>query len=186
MVLAMSEVCALPSTLFASTSEIICISYSQHQSNNQQAHKPEDIITADCLFPGVGAAMQMLNQTGKGEVLRMYIDKDQPFLGICLGLRLLFDSSEENGPVKGLGAIPGTVGHFDSTQGQIVPHIGWNALQPVKDSGILQGIEGHYVYFSEDNKDWISSLCYYGESFVSSVSRGNILVPEKASKLVRG
>ncbi|KAJ4768091.1 Imidazole glycerol phosphate synthase subunit HisF [Rhynchospora pubera] len=149
-------------------------------------HKPEDILTADRLvFPGVGAfgaAMQVLNQTGLGEALRMYIDKDKPFLGICLGLQLLFDSSEENGPVKGLGVIPGTVGRFDSTQGLIVPHIGWNALQPVKDSGILHGIEGHHVYFvhsyralpSEDNKDWISSLCYYGESFVSSVSRGNV------------
>jgi imidazoleglycerol phosphate synthase glutamine amidotransferase subunit HisH len=49
--------------------------------------------------------------------------------------------------VKGLGLIPGTVGRFDSRKGLIVPHIGWNALQPVKDFGILQGVEGHHVYF---------------------------------------
>ncbi|KAF3329042.1 Imidazole glycerol [Carex littledalei] len=152
----------------------------------RDVQKAEDIMSADRLvFPGVGAfgaAMQVLNQNGLGEALRMYIEKDKPFLGICLGLQLLFDSSEENGPVKGLGVIPGMVGRFDSTKGLIVPHIGWNALQPVKDSGILQGIEGHHVYFvhsyralpSDDNKEWISSLCNYGESFVSSVSRGNV------------
>lgn len=65
--------------------------------------------------------------------------------------------------VKGLGVIPGTVGRFDSTKGLIVPHIGWNALQPVKDSGILQGIEGHHVYFVHSYRALpvISTLYYF-------------------------
>ncbi|OAY69898.1 Imidazole glycerol phosphate synthase hisHF, chloroplastic [Ananas comosus] len=77
----------------------------------------------------------------------IYVEKDRRFLGICLGLQLLFESSEENGPVESLGVIPGRVTHFDSSNGLIVPHIGWNAVQITKESGILNGIEGHHVYF---------------------------------------
>ncbi|MED6134714.1 Imidazole glycerol phosphate synthase hisHF, chloroplastic [Stylosanthes scabra] len=112
---------------------------------------PEDILNASRLiFPGVGAfgnAMDVLNKTGMAEALCAYIEKDCPFLGICLGLQLLFESSEENGPVKGLGLIPGTVGRFDSSNGFRVPHIGWNALQITKDSGILDDVGKHHVYF---------------------------------------
>lgn len=148
--------------------------------------KPEDILSAERLvFPGVGAfapAMDFLNRDGMAEALCMYIEKDRPFLGICLGLQLLFESSEENGPVKGLGLIPGVVGRFDSSYGLQVPHIGWNSVHITKDSGILDDIEGHHVYFvhsyrampSVANKDWISSTCNYGDSFISSVTRGNI------------
>lgn len=152
----------------------------------KDVQKPEDILSANRLvFPGVGAfaaAMEVLNKKGMAEALCMYIEKDRPFLGICLGLQLLFESSEENGPVKGLGLIPGVVGRFDSSSGLRVPHIGWNAVQITKDSGILDEIEGQHVYFvhsyrvlpSDTNKDWVSSTCSYGESFVSSISRGNI------------
>ncbi|XP_017700206.1 imidazole glycerol phosphate synthase hisHF, chloroplastic isoform X2 [Phoenix dactylifera] len=152
----------------------------------KDVQKPEDILSANRLvFPGVGAfaaAMEVLNQNGMADALCMYIEKDRPFLGICLGLQLLFESSEENGPVKGLGLIPGVVGRFDSSSGLRVPHIGWNTVQITKDSGILDDIEGQHVYFvhsyrvlpSDANKDWISSTCNYGESFISSITRGNI------------
>lgn len=117
----------------------------------KDVQKPEDILSANRLvFPGVGAfaaAMEVLNKKGMAEALCMYIEKDRPFLGICLGLQLLFESSEENGPVKGLGLIPGVVGRFDSSSGLRVPHIGWNAVQITKDSGILDEIEGQHVYF---------------------------------------
>ncbi|XP_020094365.1 imidazole glycerol phosphate synthase hisHF, chloroplastic isoform X1 [Ananas comosus] len=165
----------------------------------RDVQKPEDILNADRLvFPGVGAfaaAMEVLNQNGMAEALRMYVEKDRPFLGICLGLQLLFESSEENGPVEGLGVIPGRVTRFDSSNGLIVPHIGWNAVQITKESGILNGIEGHHVYFvhsyhampSDANKDWVSSICNYGDSFISSISRGNIHAvqfhPEKSGAI---
>lgn len=164
--------------------------------NIRDVRSPEDILAADRLvFPGVGAfgsAMDVLNRTGMADALREYIRMDRPFLGICLGLQLLFDSSEENGPVSGLGVIPGVVRRFDSSEGLIVPHIGWNALQITKDTQLLQGADGQHVYFvhsyhalpSDANKDWISSTCNYGESFISSISMGNIQAvqfhPEKS------
>jgi len=94
--------------------------------------------------------------------------------------------------VSGLGVIPGVIRRFDSSKGLIVPHIGWNALEITKDTQLLQGADGHHVYFvhsyhalpSDANRDWISSICNYGDSFISSISMGNIQAvqfhPEKS------
>ncbi|PKA63117.1 Imidazole glycerol phosphate synthase hisHF, chloroplastic [Apostasia shenzhenica] len=145
----------------------------------KDVQNPEDIINANHLvFPGVGAfaaAMDVLTSNG-------YIEQDRPFLGICLGLQLLFESSEENGPVVGLGLIPGVVGRFESSNGLRVPHIGWNTVQITKQEGILDDIEDQHVYFvhsyravpSDANKDWVSSTCNYGDNFISSISMGNV------------
>ncbi|GAB4826030.1 Imidazole glycerol phosphate synthase hisHF, chloroplastic [Ancistrocladus abbreviatus] len=152
----------------------------------KDVEKPEDILKANRLiFPGVGAfapAMSVLHQKGMAEALSTYIRDDRPFLGICLGLQLLFESSEENGPVEGLGVIPGIVGRFDSTSGLRVPHIGWNALQIKKDAGILDDVGNCHVYFvhsyravpTDDNREWVSSTCHYGDEFIASIRRGNV------------
>ncbi|GAA0148547.1 lyase [Lithospermum erythrorhizon] len=146
----------------------------------------EDILDAKRLvFPGVGAfapAMDVLNRNGWAEALCTYIDQDRPFLGICLGMQLLFDSSEENGFVEGLGLIPGIVGRFDPSKGFSVPHIGWNAVRTTKDTDILEEIGNRHVYFvhsyralpSDANKEWVSSTCNYGDDFIASVRRGNV------------
>ena len=81
------------------------------------------------IFPGVGAyasAMEVLKRKGLIDPVKEYVQSGRSFLGICLGLQLLFDGSEENDGVEGLGIIPGTVAKFDTSLGLPVPHIGWN------------------------------------------------------------
>lgn len=107
---------------------------------------------------------------------------DKPFFGICLGLQLLFEGSEENGGFEGLGLIAGRVTRFDPAAGLPVPQIGWNSLEQARPNALLQAAAGHRVYFvhsframpSAANADWVLSTTDYGVSFVSSVSRGNV------------
>lgn len=146
----------------------------------------EDIMRAERLiFPGVGAfaaAMDSLTKQGLAEALCDYIRQDRPFLGICLGMQLLFECSEEKGNVKGLGLISGVVGRFDSSQGLKVPHIGWNRLNLKKASNLLKGINGQHVYFvhsyrampSPANKEWLLATCNYDGEFIAAVKKGNV------------
>ena len=146
---------------------------------HHQVTKPEDITKADRLiFPGVGAfgqAMRILSKKGLIEPLKDYLGEGKPFLGICLGLQLLFEGSEESGGCEGLSIIPGQVTRFDPALGLPIPHIGWNDLQQTRPSPLLAPVGNQRVYFvhsyrasaSEKNKEWILSQTQYGEPFVS-------------------
>ena len=111
--------------------------------------------TGECdalLVPGVGSfgdCARQLREAGLWDVIGEWIGADRPYLGICLGYQLLFDSSEESPGVAGLGVIPGRVVHFPRAQGLKIPHMGWNRLEILKPSDrILKGLEEENdVYF---------------------------------------
>ena len=112
---------------------------------------PEVILSADrVVLPGVGAfrdAMDKLTARNLDEVVKTVISRKTPFLGICLGMQLLYDYSEE-GDCEGLGILSGTVKRFPSDMGLKIPQIGWNSLNVKKDSRLLNGAEETpYVYF---------------------------------------
>ena len=152
-----------------------------------------DILAAEKLvFPGVGAfgnMMQTLNAKNYLEPLKAYLGSNRPFLGICLGLQALFETSQEAPGVSGLGFIPGTVKRFDIERS--VPHIGWNGLRVQQPSPIFNGLEGeekfyfvHSYYVAPDDDTVILTLTDYGCEFVSSIQKGNIIAtqfhPEKS------
>ena len=144
---------------------------------------PDDIISAEAVaVPGVGAfrkAMENLEERALAEPLRSYLFEGRPYLGICLGLQMLFTQSLEHGITQGLGIFRGSVERI--TGNVKVPHMGWNRVYP-KGQGeeMFSGIkDGAYFYFdhsyrvmSED--DVAASLTEYGTEFVSAVRAGNI------------
>ncbi len=159
----------------------------------------EDIRRADAIvLPGVGAfgmAMEHILAAGLDTAIIESVKSGKPFLGICLGLQLLFDESEEFGPVKGLGIIPGKVVKFfpdGAPEGVKIPHMGWNGLKKVNAPAVLQDIpDGEYVYFvhsyyvaPDDNEVIATTTEYGGFTFTSSISVGNLYAcqfhPEKS------
>ena len=146
-------------------------------------HKGNDIVQADkIVLPGVGAmapAMAKLRQLGLTETIREVISAGKPFLGICLGLQLLFEKSAEGGNVEGLKVLKGTVNRF--TKGK-VPHMGWNQVnvQPAGQA-MYKGVpNGANVYFCHSyyvvpkDQNIIASVTEYGVPYVSSVAAKNI------------
>lgn len=158
---------------------------------------PADITSAQRLvFPGVGSfgsAIQRLNELGYIEPLLAYLRANRPFLGICLGLQTLFESSEESLGVPGLGIIPGTVGRF-ATPGLSVPQIGWNGVNCRQESCLFDGYQQEKLYFvhsyrampSAANQDFILTTTNYGDEFISGVQKGNVAAfqfhPEKSGE----
>jgi imidazole glycerol phosphate synthase, glutamine amidotransferase subunit len=158
---------------------------------------PEDLERIDAVVvPGVGAfgdCARNLRATGLWEPLREWIAADRPYLGICLGYQLLFESSEETPGVEGLGALAGTVRRFPN-DGLKVPHIGWNRLrlrEPV--DRLYTGLpEDPSVYFVHSfhpvpaDDSIVSATCEYGAPFAASVTRGNLSAvqfhPEKSQR----
>ena len=161
----------------------------------------EDIESAECIvFPGVGRfgeCMEFLNMKGWVGALKAYIAADRPFLGICVGFQVLFESSDESPGVAGLSIVPGIVSRFDTLAGYPVPHMGWNQLRMSKTSEGGVGDLSIYdkrVYFvhsycplaTEANKDWTLTTTDYGRRFISSVQRGKVMGtqfhPEKSGQ----
>ena len=135
------------------------------------------------ILPGVGAfgdAMVNLRRNGWVEWIRESVEDGTPFLGICLGLQLLFSRSEEGDGAEGLGIVPGQVVKFPPSVG-IIPHMGWNQLKIVSGTTLFRGIAGDsYVYFVHsyyvipDRPDVIAATTDYGIDFVSAVATKNI------------
>ncbi len=160
---------------------------------------PKEILNAShIVLPGVGAfkdCMRNLDQYGLIDPLLKSIEAGKPFLGICLGLQLLFEESTEFGVHKGLGVLKGRVVRFPSAgaEGLKVPHMGWNSINKKKESPLMNGItEGEYFYFvhsyyaAPDDAGATLTTTDYGLDFVSSIAKDNITAcqfhPEKSQK----
>lgn len=157
-----------------------------------------DIDRADHLvLPGVGAfpeCMRNLDVLGLIQPIRNFLDSGKPFLGICLGLQLLFDESEEFGVHQGFGIIPGRVRAFARNMGLKIPHMGWNQVSVKRTSPLFDGIaDGTYFYFvhsyyvDPNNVSDVLTETDYGITFTSSVSRQNVFAvqfhPEKSQEV---
>ncbi|MFB6468606.1 imidazole glycerol phosphate synthase subunit HisH [Cytobacillus sp. Hz8] len=160
----------------------------------------EELIKADRLIlPGVGAfkdAMNRLNEAGLSEMIKEFVQTGKPLLGICLGMQLLFEESEEHGLTKGLGLLPGRVVHFPGVtqEGEPykVPHMGWNRLLFHHPSPILQNIEENFVYFVHsyyartNEKEVVIAECQYDVKVPAIVGKKNVFGmqfhPEKSGK----
>ncbi|MBI5237680.1 MAG: imidazole glycerol phosphate synthase subunit HisH [Deltaproteobacteria bacterium] len=160
---------------------------------------PKNLLNAShIVLPGVGAfkdCMRNLDQYGLIDPILRSIEAGKPFLGICLGLQLLFEESTEFGVHKGLGLLKGRVVRFSSVGGVglKVPHMGWNSVMFKKQSPLMKDIpEGEYFYFvhsyyaAPDDPDAALTTTDYGLEFVSSIAKDNITAcqfhPEKSQK----
>lgn len=155
----------------------------------------EQIMAASAvILPGVGAfgdAMQHLNKTGLGEVAKQFAATGKPMLGICLGMQLLFETSEEYGEHQGLGLLGGKVVRF---QGDFkIPHMGWNKLTFLQPSPLFEQLEEGHVYFVHsyhvlvgDQKNLLATGDYYGP-VTAIVNKDNVygmqFHPEKSGEL---
>lgn len=159
---------------------------------------PDQVAAADKLvLPGVGAfrdAIHELERLQLVEPIREHIRRDKPFLGICLGLQLLFDVSFEDGEWKGLGILAGDVVRFPAMPDLKVPHMGWNTLIPTRPIDLLNGIPSdasvyfvHSYYVRPKDESVIAARTSYGIEFTSMISRGNLYAtqfhPEKSQKV---
>lgn len=158
---------------------------------------PAEILAADAVvLPGVGSfdpAVQHLRSRGLEQTIKTVIESGKPFLGICLGLQILFDRSEE-GSEPGLGIIPGTVRHFTPEPGITIPHMGWNQLEYVQSNSPLWGGLGdspwvyfvHSYYVDPIDPSIKAATVHHGSQHVTAaIARDNLMAvqfhPEKSS-----
>ncbi len=156
---------------------------------------PEEILSKDkIILPGVGSfgdAMKAIRERNLEETIKKAIDMKKPFLGICLGLQLLFEESRESPGVPGLGIFPGKIVKIPKSGDIKIPHMGWNSLEILKPSRILKDIgENPYVYFVHSyylettTPGLVSAKTTYGEKLSVAVEDGNVFAtqfhPEKS------
>lgn len=155
---------------------------------------PDTIAAAShVVLPGVGAfkdAMARLRERGLDQALLQAARDGKPILGICLGMQMMFEASEENGYFNGLGLFPGTITRFEN-HGLKIPHMGWNTLQ-TRDCPLFDAGDDPCVYFvhsycmAEVSDDWTAATCEYGQTFTAAICRGNVMAtqfhPEKSGE----
>ena len=166
---------------------------------------PNLIISADSVvLPGVGAfkdCMANLTQLKLVDPIRKFIDGGKPFLGICLGLQVLFEESEEYGPVAGLGVLPGKVMKFANASSETkggppikIPHMGWNNIEVKKKTPLFDKLGGepyfyfvHSYYVVPEDQSMVATVTNYGVEFVSGIQYKNIYAfqfhPEKSQTM---
>ena len=160
--------------------------------------EPEKILNADkVIFPGVGAfgdAMEKINGYGLEPVIHEVVDKGTPFLGICLGLQLMFERSDEAPSVKGLSLLKGEILRIPVGEYVKIPHMGWNSLHFMNNGRLFRGIEeGAYVYFvhsyylKAEDENIVTAVTEYNTCIHASVEKDNIFAcqfhPEKSSSV---
>ena len=154
------------------------------------------IMSSDrVILPGVGAfgvAMKKLWDRNLVSVIRDFVDTGKPFLGICLGLQLIFKESEENPGVEGLGLLDGRIVRIPGGDDLKVPQIGWNNIEVNPSSRLLAGLgDNPYVYFvhsyylQADDPEIVAATTEYGVTIHAAVEKGNVMAtqfhPEKSS-----
>lgn len=157
----------------------------------------KEILSADkIILPGVGAfgdAMENLHRFGLAEVIHEAVRRQIPFLGICLGLHLLFEKSEESPGVKGLGILRGEIRKIPHSAGLKIPHMGWNSLHLQNQGHLFRDIpEDAYVYFVHSyylqaaEPSIVKAVTSYGVQVHASVEQGSVFAcqfhPEKSSR----
>lgn len=162
---------------------------------------PEELRqTKGLILPGVGSfkdAMDILNETGLATFIKEEVNSGTPLLGICLGMQLLFQESEENGLSEGLGLLNGKIikipGVTSTGESYKVPHMGWNELENKNPSPLLKGVEGGHVYFvhsyyvATTDQEVVLASSSYNVEVPAVVGKGNVFGtqfhPEKSSEL---
>jgi imidazole glycerol-phosphate synthase subunit HisH len=154
-------------------------------ATSQLVSTPEQVRESDrLLLPGIGAfdtGVRLLEEQGLADAIRQFALSGKPVFGICLGMQLLLDSSEE-GVAQGLGLIPGTSKRFTERPGLRIPHMGWNSARPAHDHPLVAGLEPdsrfyfvHSYRVIPDNEEHTLATTDYGGPFASMIQSGNIM-----------